>query len=162
MRKTIKWTGIIVLVIGLGIQLRQPDRSNPAVDESKTMYASMNVPPEVKSVIERACNDCHSNQTRWPWYSYIAPASWLVGEDVAQGRRHLNFSTWGEYKENRKLNKLEEIGDQVKDQLMPLKNYVLLHPSAQLSATDIELIASWAEKEHGRLAEPDSTEGEKK
>lgn len=162
MKKTLTWTGIVVLVIGLGIQLRQPDRANPTVDESKTIYASMQVPPEVKSVIERACSDCHSNQTRWPWYSYIAPASWLVSDDVAQGRKHLNFSTWAEYKKNRQVNKLEEIGDQVKDKAMPLKKYLLLHPSAQLSASEIELIVQWAEKERDRLVEPDSVEGEKK
>jgi hypothetical protein len=70
MRKTLKWIGITIVVLGLAIQLRQPDRSNPTVDESKTIYASMRVPLEVKSVFERACNDCHSYQTTWPWYSY--------------------------------------------------------------------------------------------
>ena len=161
MKKTLKWTGITILVLGFGIQLRQPDRSNPAVDESKTMFTSLGVPPEVKSTLERACNDCHSNHTKWPWYGYIAPASWLVADDVKKGRQKLNFSTWADYKKNRKVNRLEEIGDQIKDKEMPLKKYLLLHPSAQLSASDIELITQWAEKEHGRLAEPDSAEGEK-
>jgi len=161
MKKKLKWTGIIILVVGLGIQLRQPDRSNPTVDESKTIYASMQVPLEVKSIFERACNDCHSHQTKWPWYSYIAPASWLVSDDVKQGRQHLNLSTWADYKKNRKVNKLEEIGDQVKEKAMPLKKYVLLHPSAQLTDSDIALIAQWAEREHASLVEPDSTGGGK-
>ncbi|HCA78985.1 MAG TPA: hypothetical protein DEP53_04550 [Bacteroidetes bacterium] len=162
MKKSLKWTGITILVVGLGIQLRQPDRTNPSVDESKTIYASMKVPPEVKAVFERSCNDCHSHQTRWPWYSYIAPASWLVADDVKQGRQKLNLSTWADYRKNRKVNRLEEIGDQIKNKEMPLPKYLLLHPSAQLSASDLELITQWAEKEHDRLAEPDSTEGEKK
>ncbi len=162
MRKKLKWIGITLLVVGLGIQFYQPDRSNPPVDDSKTIYASMQVPSEVKSVLERSCNNCHSHYTKWPWYSYVAPASWLVSDDVKQGRQHMNLSTWVDYKKSRKLNKLEEIGDQVRDRAMPLKKYILLHPSAQLSDSEIDLITRWAEKEHDRLAEPDSTEGEKK
>lgn len=162
MRKNLKWIGVALLVMGLGIQLYQPDRSNPPVDDSKTIFTSMQVPSEVKSVMERACNDCHSHNTKWPWYSYIAPASWLLSDDVKQGRQKLNLSTWGDYRKSRKLNKLEEIGDLVREKAMPLKKYILLHPSAQLSDAEIELVTRWAEKEHDRLAEADSTEGEKK
>lgn len=162
MRRKIKWIGLIIVVLGCAIQLYQPDRLNPPVDESRTIYASIQVPPEVRAVIERSCNDCHSYQTKWPWYSYIAPASWLVSNDVSQGRLHLNFSTWADYKKNRKANKLDGIADEVSDKTMPLKKYTLLHLSAKLSDSDIELISRWAEKEREKLSAPDSVEGDTK
>lgn len=159
MRKALKWTGLVVLILVLGVQFHQPDRSNPPVDESKTISAALQVPPDVGSIFERSCNDCHSNQTKWPWYGYVAPASWIVSHDVEEGRRRLNFSTWSEYKKNRQASKLEEIRDLVINKEMPLKKYVLLHPSASLTQADIDLIARWADESHHRLVEPDSTEG---
>jgi hypothetical protein len=85
-----------------------------------------------------------------------APASWLVSDDVKKGCQHLNFSTWADHKKNRKASKLEEIGDQLSDKTMPMKKYLLLHPSAQLSASDIEVISRWSGQERQRLSEPDS------
>jgi hypothetical protein len=161
MRKGLKWAGLVVVLLVLGIQLYQPDRSNPTVDESKTISAAMQVPAEVNSIFERACNDCHSNKTKWPWYSYVAPASWIISDDVKEGRQRLNFSTWADYRKNRQASKLEEIRDLVIDQEMPMKKYVLLHPSASLTQADIDLVARWADEAHQRLSEPDSTANEK-
>jgi len=158
MRKKLKWAGVIAVVLLIGAQFLQPERTNPALDESKEIRAALEVPVEVRAVLERSCYDCHSNQTKWPWYSYVAPASWLVSYDVKKGRRQLNFSVWGDYKKNRQINKLEGIADQVSQGEMPLKKYVVMHPAAALSKTEIDLISKWAEKERDRLSEPDSTE----
>jgi hypothetical protein len=157
MRKKLKWIGIVLVALFLAAQLYQPDRSNPPVDESKTIYASLNVPPEVKSILERSCADCHSHNTRWPWYSYIAPTSWLTASDVKSGRANMNLSLWGTYKKTRQVTKLNQISDQLADDKMPLRPYRLMHPNSVLTKQEVDLISRWADKEANRLSEPDSS-----
>jgi len=158
MRKIIKWVGIAIPIILIGIQFIQPERTNPPVDESKTIFASLNVPPEVKAILERSCFDCHSNTTTWPWYSHVAPTSWLVADDVKEGRRHVNFSTWADYDETRQISKLDMISEMVTGDKMPLKTYRLMHPKAALSKAEVNLINSWAERAQESFLGPDSTE----
>jgi hypothetical protein len=158
MRKIIKWGGIAVLIALIGIQFIQPERTNPPVGESKTIFASLNVPPEVRAILERSCFDCHSNNTTWPWYSHVAPTSWLVASDVRNGRRLMNFSTWGNYDETRQISKLDMISQMVTDDKMPLKTYRLMHPNAALSKAEVDLISNWAEKAQDSFLGPDSTD----
>lgn len=157
MRKMIKWIFVGAIAVFLSIQLVQPDRTNPTVDDSKTIQAHLSVPPEVKSILDRACQDCHSYNTQWPWYSYVAPVSWLTASDVKKGRTSLNFSTWGEYKRRRQLNKLDQIAQAVNEDAMPLKPYRLMHPGAVLTKQEKDLVVQWAEKQHSQLVESDST-----
>jgi len=103
-------------------------------------------PPEVRAFLQRACYHCHSNETWWPWYSRVAPVSFLIARDVTEGRSELNFSTWSRYNERRKTRKLKEIAKQVEKGKMPQWYYVSLHPEAKLSATDRELIIKWAKR----------------
>ena len=77
-----------------GIQLIRPARTNPPVDQSHTLEAVVFVPPKIESILQRACDDCHSDLTRWPWYSNVAPVSWFVIDHVDSGRLHVNFSEW--------------------------------------------------------------------
>jgi hypothetical protein len=98
MRKTLKWIAVGLLTLFLAAQIYQPERSNPPIDESKTIFATLNVSPDVKAILDRSCSDCHTNNTRWPWYSYVAPTSWLTARDVKNGRSSLNLSVWGTYK----------------------------------------------------------------
>lgn len=162
MRKTVKWIGVAVVALFLLAQLYQPERLNPPVDESKTIQATLPLPDEVRTALTRACYDCHSNETTWPWYSSIAPASWLVSNDVREGRLRLNFSAWKDYRKSRQINKLDEIANQVHEGEMPLKKYLLLHPGAALSKTEIDLLVQWAEQERERLTENDSTDTSEK
>src|SRR6516164_1536483 len=97
----------------LAIQLVPVDHSNPKVDPSHTIYSILTMPADVKAVFERSCKNCHSNETSWPWYSHIAPASWVVVHDVHRGRKLMNLSEWGTYSVQRKEDKLEEICEQV-------------------------------------------------
>ena len=157
MRKKLKWIGIAFIILVLAAQVYQPERSNPAVDESKTIYASLSVPPEIKAILERSCTDCHSHGTTWPWYSTIAPISWLTARDVKNGRSSMNLSTWGTYKKTRQANKLDQIFTEISEDKMPLKPYRLMHPGAALSKDEIDRMCRWAEKERDRLTEPDST-----
>lgn len=162
MRKAIKWIGIAVIVVFLGMQAVQPERTNPPVDESKTIFAHVNVPPEVKTILERSCFDCHSNQTKWPWYSYIAPSSWLVAGDVKEGRSHLNLSQWGDYNDLKQIARLDQICQELLDDKMPIKPYRLMHPNAALSKAEVDLMCDWVETERDRLMAPDTTESSEK
>jgi len=115
------------------------------------VLAGASVPDEVRAVIVQKCGDCHSNNTRWPLYSRIAPASWLVERDVHEGREHLNLSSWDQYRTDDRIDLLAHIGTQVRQGKMPLKQYLLLHPEARLSDADRKLILDWSKNERKRL-----------
>lgn len=136
------FSGLIV-----GIQLIRPARTNPPVNQSHTLEAVVFVPPQIESILQRGCYDCHSDRTRWPWYSNVAPVSWFVIDHVDSGRRHVNFSDWlrrdtknpAEYTRER----FQAICRQVQTGDMPLTSYLLLHRTAKLSPDDIETICQW-------------------
>ncbi len=102
------------------------------------------VPDEVRSVLEGSCFDCHSFETKWPWYSRIAPVSWFVVHHVKEARSHVNFSEWDNTPAQRKAHLCEEIQEEVGDGEMPLKSYLLLHSGARLSESDRNVILRWA------------------
>ncbi|MGD9899967.1 MAG: heme-binding domain-containing protein [Calditrichaceae bacterium] len=136
--KSIKQTALIVIILFFaGIQLIPVSRSNPPVE------TEVPAPDEVKSVLKRACYDCHSNEVNWPWYSYVAPASWLVAYDVKEARKELNFSTWNRFNSEKSNEKIKEIWEEVSEGKMPLWQYTLIHSDAKLSESDLTLIKSW-------------------
>jgi hypothetical protein len=145
MRKVVTYLAIGIAVLAIAIQFIRPARTNPQVDPSKDMMALVSVPPEVRAVLERSCFDCHSNRTTWPWYSHVAPASWLVANDVSEGRKHLNFSEWGGYKTGRQRSKLESLIGEVDKAEMPPGTYLIMHRGAALSASERDLVTGWAE-----------------
>jgi hypothetical protein len=123
----------------------------PPANPRATLLDGASVPPEVQSAIDRACRDCHSEATRYPWYSYVAPVSWLINSDVSSGRRRLNLSRWREYPAIRRQRLLSDIANQVQDGGMPLGIYVVIHPSAKLSKADRQAIFAWTQAERARL-----------
>jgi hypothetical protein len=141
MKKISKISVCAVLAFSL-IQLIPVKRTNPAVQEE--VPAS----PEVRSVLQRACYDCHSNETRWPWYSRIAPASWLVAHDVREGREKLNFSTWNLFSAKKQTKAFREIREEVEESEMPPWIYLLPHPDARLSERDRAILVQWADSGH--------------
>ncbi len=145
MKKVLQWTGLFLTVAFLGMQLFRPDRTNPPVDESRTFFASLPVPEDVKAIVDRSCSDCHSYNTRWPWYSNVAPVSWLVANDVVEARKHLNLSDFAQYPPLRALGKLDMMCENMQDGVMPLPNYVTMHPEAKLSQGDIDRFCDWVE-----------------
>jgi len=149
--KKLKWAVIVLALIFVLIQVVRPARTNPPVDESKTLQATANVPPEVGAILERSCNDCHSSKTIWPWYSEVAPASWYLAFHVNEGRRELSFSEWGTYQPKKAAQKLEEICEQVEAGEMPIKSYVPLHPQARLSDADKQVLCNWTTQERARI-----------
>jgi hypothetical protein len=115
------------------------------------LLAGAQVPPGVRSTIDNSCRDCHSDATRYPWYSYIAPVSWFINQDVQNGREHLNFSKWSEYSVIRRERCLSEIANQVHDGGMPLASYTFLHRAAKLSRANAEAVFEWTQEERARL-----------
>ena len=109
------------------------------------------VPAPVLETFERSCQDCHSESTHYPWYSYVFPVSLLINSDVSSGREHLNLSRWSEYSVIRRERCLSEIANQVQDGGMPLREYTLLHPRARLSRGDVDAIFDWTQQERARL-----------
>jgi hypothetical protein len=140
----------LVAILAVITALTQPRKSNLAGAE---LLSGAQIPPEVLATLKRSCADCHSEATRYPWYSYIAPTSWLVTDDVASGRRHLNFSAWSDYPMVRRQRALSEIANQVRDRGMPPSIYTLIHRDAVLSDTDIDTIFRWTQGERARLIE---------
>lgn len=139
---------LIVLVLALiVIQFIPVDRSNPPVTMNVT------APEGVQQVLRNSCYACHSNETVWPWYSKIAPVSWYVADDVHEGRRHLNFSTWDKYSPEKRLRKIEEAFEEVSEGGMPLPNYVRMHPGAKLSEADVDVFKQWLIAEGGSATE---------
>ena len=137
---------LLVIVLALfGIQLVPIPRDNPPVT------AEIQAPDQVRSLLESSCYDCHSNQTVWPWYSHVAPVSWLVYRDVRKARDELNFSLWGEYTDRKRDHKLEEIEEYVSEGEMPLKIYLPLHPDARLSDADRQTLVDWAGTERAAI-----------
>jgi hypothetical protein len=135
------------LFLGLALIVAQVipvDRSNPAVE------SDVPAPLAVRDILRRACYDCHSNETVWPWYSRVAPASWLVARDVHQARQQLNFSTWNRLTAPERAHTLEEILEEVQAGDMPLAIYLPLHPEAQLTDANIEAIAAWVQSAAAR------------
>jgi hypothetical protein len=141
----------IVAILVILIQFIRPDRTNPAVDPAVELAAVVAVPEAVGSLLHAACYDCHSNETDWPWYAHVAPMSWLVTNHVNDGRRHLNFSDWGNYPPSRADHKLEEAIEYVENGEMPLATYTPLHPEARLSDADREAIIAWARSTRAAL-----------
>lgn len=147
-----KWLVIVLAVAFIGIQFVRPARTNPAVDESQTIGALMQMKPEVGSILDRSCRDCHSNKTVWPWYTQVAPVSWWLSDHVNEGRRELNLSEWGKLPRDRQERKLRQMCDEVTDGQMPLSSYLPMHPAARLSEQDKKTLCDWTDQERARLA----------
>jgi cytochrome c553 len=152
MKKALKWAVIAVFVLFVAAQAYRPDLSGPPADDSKSMRATARLTPEVGAMFDRACNDCHSSKTDWPWYSQLAPVSWWLKSHVDDARRELSFSEWGTYPQRKASVKLKEICEQVSAGEMPLKSYLLMHPAAKLSDSDKKAICDWTEQERKRTA----------
>lgn len=130
-------------------QLVPVERSNPPATAPLALPQG-----EVGEILAAACLDCHSHETRWPWYARVAPSKFLVARHVSQGREELNFSTWGDQPLSRQVRKLEEVVEEVESGHMPERSYTWLHPEARLADAQREALSSWARAERARLEAP--------
>ena len=150
--KIVKWLLISLICLFILIQLKRPGRTNPAVDEAQTIEAHTQITPEVKDILGRSCNDCHSNKTVWPWYTNVAPVSWWIADHINEGRQNLNLSEWAKLDRDRQDRKLRQICDEVEDGVMPLSSYLPMHPKARLSDQDKKILCDWTAAERERLS----------
>lgn len=153
MKKFLKWFGLGLLAAFVVIQFFRPDRTNPVSDPAKSIWSDGTVPAGVKQTLRTSCADCHSNETVWPWYSEIAPASWLVAHDVEEGRGDLNLSEWGGMTAEDRAEAAEEMAKETKRGKMPLGNYTLLHGGAKLTDAQIAELQQWASTVKGAGSE---------
>lgn len=145
MKKTLKWGVLAVAIVFALLQFIQPTRTNPPV---KNDFLTANAaPPDVAAMFHTACYDCHSDETRWPWYSYIAPMSWQIAQDVNDGRHDLNFSDWPIDNPKRAWKNMENMSDLIGDGEMPLKKYTLIHKDARLTEAQRDELTQWLDTE---------------
>jgi len=131
-----KKVAIIVFVLLLIIQVFSIDKTNPPVDPTLDMFATVQMPDDVSTLLKNACSDCHSNTTEYPWYTNVEPISWWIKGHITGGREHLNFSEWQSYDSPRKNHKINECIEVIEKKWMPMATYAWLHPDAKLSDKD--------------------------
>lgn len=136
--------GILFLVLLFAvIQIIHPKTVNPPVESAKAITSALAVDPNVSTLFERSCHDCHSNNTVWPWYSQVAPVSWLVVSDVNRGRRAMNLSEWNTVDGTKQRSLLTHICGEVKDGEMPPQAYKVVHRNAGVSTDDVNMLCAW-------------------
>jgi len=158
MKRRVAVIGVLIAAtVGLGV-LRYgvfghvgPGRTNPPVATSESLEANAQLTAEVRGIVDRACRDCHTNQTEWPWYSHVPPAGWLVIDHVNHGRSHLNFSRWATYPPAERQRLLEDVCTLASEGEMPVPSYLWMHEEARLSADDVTALCAWASAEGKRV-----------
>lgn len=133
-----KWIGIFIVLFIIAIQFWPVERTNPPV------LSDIQAPPAVKEVLRTGCYDCHSNETHWPWYGYVAPVSWLVANDIQEARDKMNFSEWESIPAGDRPATVKRIWKEVEDGEMPLLMYRLIHPEARLAEDQKKLLQDWS------------------
>ena len=149
MKRKLKWIFAGGAVVFALMQLANAPRTNPPVVHD--WLATESPTPKIKTLLQAACYDCHSHETRWPWYSHIAPVSWLVASDVNEGRKHLNLSDWPTDQPARAAKLLDRMSEEIDYHEMPPKKYTAIHADARLSNGDRKELTDWLDAEVSRL-----------
>ena len=136
---------IAILLVLLVVQFIRPGRNRASAKDNNDISNIYNVPGDVQSILAKACNDCHSNNTSYPWYTNIQPLGWWLQHHIDEGKEELNFSVFGSYKPKKQAHKLEEVAELVKSSEMPLSSYTLIHKNARLTDEEKDILLSWSE-----------------
>jgi hypothetical protein len=144
MRKWFKRAALAAIVAALALQLAHPHHTNPPVLPGHDLLAANPPPPDVAALLKSACYNCHSFQTEWPWYSFIAPVSWQIVGHVNDARDAMNFSDWPHDNPSRVRKRWRHVADSVEDGDMPLRSYTLIHPESRLTAQQRTRLIQWA------------------
>ncbi len=137
---------LVLLLVFIAIQFFQPahNKSGQVLPIDFTNFYS--VPTNVKTILQNACYDCHSNNTAYPWYSNIQPMAWIMARHIKNGKEKLNFSNFGSNSTRKRISKLKEISNQINDDEMPIPSYKVMHKIANLTQADKALIMDWMNK----------------
>jgi hypothetical protein len=139
-------------VVFFALQVVRPAKNLSPAPGPQDITAKVTVPAEVQRVFTKACYDCHSDHTRYPWYAEVQPVGWWLASHIHDGQRHLNFSEFGAYNAKTADRKLKQIAREVDDGSMPLNSYIWIHHDAVLTATEIKLIDDWTEAARAQIA----------
>ena len=143
---------IIILIGGLIlIQLFQPERNKGAINPEIDLLTISTIPDSLASIFKKSCYDCHSNRTNYPWYSYIAPVSWMLQKHINKGKEALNLSSFGNLDKAKKIGALADLCDVIESGSMPLKSYLIIHRNARIMQEETEKICNWTEMEALRI-----------
>jgi len=153
MSRRLTQAAVVFVALFAAAQLLRPERSNPTTDPSRTIQAHVPNSSQLPAVLDRACGDCHSNNTVWPSYAQIAPLSWVLARAVAEGRSAVNYSKWGAYSPGQRRTLLAASCHDASTGRMPGGAWTLLHPEARLSSQDIETICAASRQVETNTAE---------
>ena len=153
MKKILKYTGLGLLVIFIIAQFFQVSKTNPEVIAEKDFINMVKPTEAISKVLKTACYDCHSHETRYPWYTYVVPVGHWIKNHVKQGTKHLNFSVWGDYSAKKADHKLEECVEFVEEKKMPLNSYTITHRDAILSESDRIMLIQFFNGLRGKVEE---------
>ncbi len=137
--------GLVILGALVFIQIFRPERNVQAGVAANDITRVTEVPADVQGILKKACYDCHSNNTVYPWYMNVQPVAWWLARHVDEGKRELNFSAFGEYSAKKQLHKLQEIHKEVEEGDMPLSSYTLMHSGARLSKAEQQRLIAWSD-----------------
>jgi hypothetical protein len=143
MKKYLKWTAFALLSLLLVLQFFQINKSNPEIKSGEDFLVINKTEATTAKLIKDACYDCHSYETKYPWYTYVVPLSWWIKNHIVNGRKELNFSTWSTYSAKKADHKLEESIEMIEEKKMPLKSYVIAHSEAKLSPEKIKQLGDY-------------------
>lgn len=141
--KTPKKIVVGLFIILVGIQFIRPESNNGNRVMSTDFIKTYGVPTQIGNIFRRSCYDCHSNNTKYPWYSYIQPMGWLLNKHIREGKKELNFSEFGTYSERKQISKLKSIKNQIEQNKMPLASYTMIHQNAILTSNEKSLIITF-------------------
>ena len=144
--KAVKIILIALAVVFIAIQFIPSGIPENKPDDIKSIANSNLVTEPVLDQLRKSCFDCHSNQVHFPWYSKIAPASWMLADHISEGKAKLNFSGWEDYSNREKIGILKDIKDEVESGNMPLKSYLLMHRDARLNSEKITILSTWTDE----------------
>ena len=155
---------IILIILGLLviIQFIRPARNISTADSTNEISKHYMVPDEVKKIMQVSCNDCHTNNTDYPWYTNIQPVGWWMQWHVNEGKKHLNFSEFASYAPKKQHHKLEETEEMIREGEMPLNSYLWVHKDAKLSPEQKDLLINWATALKEKIAKENNIVPEKK
>lgn len=133
-----------ILIVIILIQFIRPEKniSSESINDISTV---MDVPENVQEIIKTSCADCHSNTTKYPWYSEVAPVSWYLASHVNDGKKHLNFSEWASYNKNQKEHIIKDLKKELKSKEMPLNSYLWIHKEAVVSPEQYKILLDWVQ-----------------
>ena len=149
--KLFKKIFLFILVGFIGIQFIRPSYNTSEKVLSTDILSVITVPGNIENILKSACYDCHSNNTRYPWYMNVQPMGWMMAKHINEGKGNLNFSEFGMYTKRKQANKLRAIATSIKEGSMPIRSYTIMHPDSKLNDDDKKTVVAWATKTRDSL-----------